>query len=761
MHLARLSLLLLLPALAAVAAGALSWWLLPITVLDQATHSARMAPVAAGVALTAWVLASIGVAFAINRPWRRLGTLAQAHMQGRPEFASTQRLPAAANSVLAALRAHAIARAAAENERQDAVRRATAELRERCASLQRDARMAHARADDQQQTLRHQTTLLAGLSHELRAPLGTIVGHADRLRHIVEGGDAAAEAESLHRSANNLLGMINDLLDWSRISAGALTLHAVSFDLGDTVEDALALVAPAAADKQLELVHFIYHDVPMRLRGDSARLQQIMTNLLSNAVKYTDRGEVVLRVMKETDMRDQVRLRISITDTGRGISKEAQARLFDVYTPAAGGEHAHSTGLGLSIVQQLAQAMQGDVTVESEIGQGSTFSVELQFELPPDHAHSATSQALSGRSAWLVESSATAQLALTHNLDYWGVRWRAFSSVDALNATLHDTTEPPTMLLLGLDREALHARSVLQLLDDPALTPLRVVLLRGTAPSDLQAASRSGADLALPKAIGRGALYRALAAAVAGSPAGGDRALAGLRVLVADNTPATRQMVAQMLQSLGAETLLADDGADAIAQYRAQLPDAALIDLHMPHHSGIEVLRALRSSDGNHRRAALLLMSAWLDAEEQRDAALAGADIVLTKPFDRQQLLRALAPWLRQRKQVDHRQQPEATHDGLLADPELRAMLADALPQQLADIESAFAAADGVGLRDAAHTLHGTAAFYHLNELRTLASGVERRLQRRGGAPVIALEMRDDIARLRRGVEETLATLPK
>lgn len=711
-----------------------------------------------GCALAAGLLAVLVMLQRLRHPWKELLAVAQAHQNGRFERLAAGPLPKYAQRVADALADHAIARAHQQTAVKQAVETANAGLRAQLEQLRRDARAAHERADDQQNALQHQSQLLAGLSHELRTPLGAIMGHADRLRASAASSDAQEQAESLYRCAQNLLGTINDLLDWSRIAAGALTLHEVSFDLADTVEDALALIAPAACDKELELVHFIYHDVPTRLRGDPARLQQIMTNLLSNAVKYTDRGEVVLRIMKEGDDGNRVRLRFSVSDTGQGIPQARLPRLFDAYTPSASGKPGSSTGLGLSIVKSLAHSMHGDVDVESTPDAGSTFGVTLQLERQRDRSNDLPLQALQGTTAWLLEPSATARLALTHSLDYWGVQWRAFDGPDVIARALASSQAPPTFILLGLSVEDLSERSVLALLDHPSNGAARVVLLRSAAPADLQRARRCGAEVALSKSVGRGALYRALCAAVIGHGDGHQRPLAGLRFLVADNATATRGLIVHMLRELGAETVAAEDGDIALKRFDEQPTDGALLDLHMPGRDGMHLMRVLRSRDTGTRRPALVLMSAWFDADEQREAALAGADVVMSKPFDSRQLLRALAPWLRQRGAVaTHEDNGSSGIDArLLEDAELREMLIEELPGQLQTVEQCFAAGDAIGMREAAHALHGTAAFYHLHRVRGLAARVEKRLQQRGNAPIVTLEIRDDISQLRASIFDTL-----
>lgn len=749
---------MLAAVIAPLPAGALAAWVgaRVLTALGPAPPPGWI-PLSIG-AVAAVIVACVAASW-LSHPWQSLSAFSTAQQRARREVLQPPSLPAYARPVGQALVAQARERLSLEEDQQGSISQATQALRAQSDQLRAELRHALSRAEDGNRALRHQATLLASLSHELRTPLTAILGHAEELSRQLGERDTHGHADALHRCASGLLGTINDLLDWSRIEAGALTLNEVSFDLVDTVEDALALMAPEAYARGLELVHFIYHDVPTRLRGDPARLQQIMTNLLSNAIKYTDAGEVVMRLMKHDEDAQTVQLRLAVSDTGIGIDPRQIPRLFDTYSAAADGRPGHSTGLGLSIVRQLARAMGGDVEVESTPGVGSTFTVRLRLQRARDSSPAPPQHSLRGSQAWVVEAHAEARLALTHCLDYWGVIWRAWDSVDALAAALADTDDPPAFVLLGVSVESLSERSVLALLEAPRRSTAVVLLLAGSSHAELQQAERLGAELVLPKASGRSALYRGLCALALGQ---GSAPLAHRRVLIVENTAATRALLQQMLRDAGATVEVAAGGEEALHAHARERFDLALVDRQMPGMDGLEVLRHLRASDTPEQRVILILMSAWLEGDAHRDAVLAGADIVLPKPFEARQLLRSLAPWLRQ--SASRKASSEAVVKGidtkLLQDEELRQLLAEELPTQMAAIETCFAAADAPGLREACHALHGTAAFYQLHQIKREAAALEKRVQR-GVRNSPSLDLRADIARLRKTVAESLDALER
>ena len=251
------------------------------------------------------------------------------------------------------------------------------------------------------------------MSHELRTPLTAILGFSELLEKTPLNRQQAEYVSTLSKSAENLLSMINSLLDWNRIEAGRLSLQQISFVLSDCIEDVTGLLSPLAYDKGLQIALLIYHDVPLRVSGDPVRLQQIVTNLLSNAIKFTERGEIVIRVMREQGEDERCWLRISVADSGRGISEAQMERLFEMFTPSSTSNRTPSSGLGLAITQRLCELMDGRLEVESEVGVGTTFSavVALRPQLERDSAL-VTWDGLRGVRLWLCDARSTTRLAL-------------------------------------------------------------------------------------------------------------------------------------------------------------------------------------------------------------------------------------------------------------------------------------------------------------------------------------------------------------
>ncbi|MES0874446.1 ATP-binding protein [Sinimarinibacterium thermocellulolyticum] len=722
--------------------------LLPALLAPHLAAPLRLAPAVAGAGGLLLALS------ALRRSRRELGALAlglRALSLGRSE----QRLVEDRRGVLGEL-------AAAGNrlaERLDTlstrfderVAEHTRHLRAERDALQAQNQQLRTAAGAAQDEARAQSELLASLSHELRTPLTGILGYADLLRRSGLDAEQAQQLDMLEKSARALLAMINDLLDWSRIEAGRLRLNEEALDLIDTVEDTSALLAPLAYDKDLELVRIVYHDVPRQVRGDAQRLRQILTNLLSNAIKFTERGEVVLRAMREREEAGRTWLRFSVTDTGIGISPEQQQRLFQPYRQLGRATRGGS-GLGLSIVRKLVELMGGEVSLDSTPGKGSTFSVLLPFKLMADaESAGAADPRLAGRSVWLFEAHATSRLALVHWLEFWGLSVRSFAAADELADALRTAVAKPDLVILGLkpaERGDLAVRATLAACAEHQ--PPLLALVASAAPPVHEELRDAGAAACHAKAIGRDRLHDEILRLLSAAPAAAVQPLAGLRALIADNNLVNRRYLGALCRRLGLEVIEAGDGRSALQQWLRERPAIVLLDAHMPELDGPGCAREIRAAErGSATRCRILAVSAHLEPEERHQFLQAGADAVLIKPFDERTLLRKLDPMAGG---------PPPAAARLTADPELLGLLREELPRQLRDLESAIDARDLSAARDAAHTLRGTAAFYHLPTLRQTASALEDWLLRCDGLNAGA-EKRRELQSVRRAVDDTLAAM--
>ena len=626
--------------------------------------------------------------------------------------------------------------------------------RDQLAAQNQTLRGAAAREQDE---ARAQSERLSSMSHELRTPLTGILGYADLLRRTRLDSEQMQQLDTIDKSARALLTMINDLLDWSRIEAGRLKLDEIRFELYDTVESTIALLAPLAYEKDLELVRIIYHDVPHELRGDAQRLRQILTNLLSNAIKFTARGEVVLRVMGEREESGRTWLRFAVSDTGIGIALEQQERLFQPFRQV-GRSQQGSSGLGLSISRKLAELMGGEISLESSPGHGSTFSVLLPFKLiAAAESTPHENQPLGDHRVWLYEPHPAARLAWLHWLEFWGLSVQNFASADALAEALFNTGSGrrPALIVLGLNAQTLGQTSLTRVLEqaaaEPEAEPVPVIaLVNSVTPSLLEHLRGAGASIVHPKSVPRQRLYLDLRRLLSEGPQTG-LPLAGRRALVADNNLVNRRYLSMICSHLGLQALEAADGREAFEIWRRERPEIVLLDAHMPVLDGLGCARSIRAQESGTPACRIIAVSAYLEPDERRAFLDAGADAVLIKPFDESQLLAILDPEAR-------KQQHSAAK--LAQDPELLALLQEELPEQYQALERAVNAESLDEAREAAHTLRGTAAFYHLAQLRQTTAAVEEWL-RSADSLASGPVARRRLDNVRSAVSETLAAMDR
>jgi len=525
---------------------------------------------------------------------------------------------------------------------------------ERTAALQREKERAEAASIAK-------TRFLANMSHELRTPLNAVIGAAQLLQAQDDAPEAPpAEApgghgqthlvEVIRQSGLNLLGLIENVLDLSRIEHGSLALAPEDFNLLDCVEAALATAAVPARIKGLEVACIVDPALPMWRRGDPLRIRQVLLNLLGNAVKFTLQGEVVLRVAPGTAADA---LRISVSDTGIGIGEASLEQVFEPFRQAddASSRRFGGSGLGLAIARQLVEAMGGRIALASQPGQGSCFTVDVA--LPVLEAPREASVRLGQSVAFHEPHDASAE-ALAAQLQRLGcTAWRC-SGPAALEAWLagHAGDQPPPWLMVALD--APEAGALLELAV-PRIDPQRIVTMSSGEPLRIEAMRHR---LAVPrgviKPVLRSALVSRLGAAARGraepaAPVTAAGASDERHVLVVEDDRVNQTIVCAMLRNAGYRTSTADDGAQAMAMLACNDYDLVLMDWQMPDMDGLEVTRRLRSGEaGRHGRIVPIVALTANAFVEDRNACLAsGMNDFLTKPVLASSLEATVGRWTR------------------------------------------------------------------------------------------------------------------
>jgi len=505
-------------------------------------------------------------------------------------------------------------------------------------SAQKSAEAAMLLARDAAQAAsRSKADFLANMSHEIRSPLNAMIGLAYLLEQSHLPADAQGMVRRMRASGRSLLGIINDVLDMSKIEAGHMPIEHAPFALDDVIARVADSMASAVGDKPIELLIAPMPAPGLVSMGDAMRLEQVLVNLTGNAIKFTAAGTVALDC-ELTGAQAGPRLILRVRDTGIGIAAEDQDAMFSAFTQADGSTTRRfgGTGLGLTICRQLVGLMGGSIEVESAPGQGSTFQVSLPWEAgPPAPAPAAAPCTLF--IAAPASASADTAAALARQLG-----WQAVAGVPNTAALARGDDHAVLLLDWALaDAEALATIAALRAAANaswPVVLMASMVQLAGHA--DRQAIdaflTKPVTAVTLRRAVDEARVRRASAAGLpAAEQAQAEQRLQGLHVLVVDDSDINRNVVAMILGACGAQTSFAADGGAALAWLDAHpdLADLVLMDVQMPGMDGLEATRQLRRQA---RFATLPVIALSAGAfVSQREAALeAGMDHFVSKPFE-------------------------------------------------------------------------------------------------------------------------------
>ncbi|MEQ1855321.1 MAG: ATP-binding protein [Longimicrobiales bacterium] len=490
---------------------------------------------------------------------------------------------------------------------------------------------------------------LANMSHEIRTPINGVLGMTGLLLETGLTAEQREFAEATDRSARNLLMLINDLLDFSKIEAGQLTLERVPFDLRTVVDDVGELLAPQAINKGFELVVRYQPGSERFFVGDPGRVRQIVTNLVGNAVKFTSAGHVLLAIAPGPDGTTV----LSVTDSGIGIPAEALGRIFEKFEQAdVSTTRKHGgTGLGLAICRELAALMGGRIDVTSEMGKGSTFAVTLPLARDEDAMRPPVAQHAAGRRVVVASPSDLLCTVLAEQLGTYGAAVASATSIEAALLTVANGPEPIALVVdHAFGDEACRTLA--------ASKPGGLKLVRMTAghlPD--RNSSETGFAFDLPKPLLERRIVETLrkldlAGEKTASPPREQHPAAAItlsgRVLLVEDNGVNRLIAQRMLQKMGVEVAVAEDGKQALDAFETASFDLILMDCQMPVMDGFEATIAIRALEQQRERRTpiVALTASVLESDKQR-CLESGMDAFLTKPLAVGDLRTAVARWLR------------------------------------------------------------------------------------------------------------------
>ena len=660
----------------------------------------------------------------------------------------------------------------AQDEMQKNINQATEDLRETLETIEIQNIELDLARKEAIEASRIKSEFLANTSHEIRTPLNGIVGFTNLLLkgHLI--GRQREYLTTIHQSSENLLNIINDILDFSKIEAGKLMLDHIPMNLRDIIEESLHILAPSAHEKNLELIQFIYSDVPVNLVGDPLRLKQVLTNLVSNAIKFTDHGNIIIRVMLENIKDQHATFTINITDEGIGLDEKQRNILFNAFTQADASTSRRfgGTGLGLAICKRLVEQMSGDIGIESEPDKGSTFWFTIRSEIDSAIDNKQDLSQLNGQAILYCEPNPMTLTSISHLFEEWQVNIDTCTNINTIISKVEKQADtlPYKAVVIGLNPEQDSTESIRKIVRQLNNEyKCGTVILSSTLIKDrFDDAIESYSAICLGKPASHYKLYDALCSLVLRTvrpttlqqlraiPRISNDNLKPLKVLAVDDNAANLKLVTELLRSFNADIYQASCGEDALKHFNQHRFDIVFMDIQMPGMDGVETTKCMRALEAGEHRTPIVALTAHALIEEKRQLIAAGLDDHLAKPLDENSLTRILRKWCnRNETNTEHDflpplrsssktmiHEPNSTKPGAVVDKELSlklsngkvdlakdmlTMLLDSLTTDQHTINDSFTQKDYDNLLEQIHRLHGATCYCGVPRLKDIASSTE------------------------------------